>query len=69
MSANINMGMAINHLRADCIGNTLTFYVNGFPISQVNDATLTSGEVGLLAGTFDEGGVDIIFDQFIVLQP
>ena len=69
LSANINMGMAINHLRADCIGDTLTFYVNGFPISQVNDATLTSGEVGLLAGTFDEGGVDIIFDQFIVLQP
>ncbi len=69
LSANIKTGMAVNHLRADCIGNTLTFYVNGFPISQVNDATLTSGEVGLLAGTFDEGGVDIIFDQFIVLQP
>jgi hypothetical protein len=69
MSTNINTGMAINHLRADCIGNTLTFYVNGFPVSQVNDATLTSGEVGLLAGTFDPGGVDIIFDQFIVMQP
>lgn len=68
-SPNINMGMAINHLRADCAGNTLTFYVNGFPISQVTDSTLASGEVGLLAGTFNEGNVDIIFDQFIVMQP
>lgn len=69
LSANINTGMALNHLRADCKGNQLTFYVNGFPISTVTDATLTSGEVGLLAGTFDEGGVDVIFDQFIVMQP
>ncbi len=69
MSENINTGMALNHLRADCAGNMLMFYVNGFPVSQVTDSALTSGEVGLIAGTFDEGGVDIIFDQFIVLQP
>jgi hypothetical protein len=69
LSVNINTGMALNHLRADCAGNQLTFYINGFPVSKVTDATLTSGEVGLLAGTFDEGGVDIIFDQFVVMQP
>lgn len=68
-SPNIHTGMAINHLRADCVGGTLTFYVNGFPVAQVNDSTLASGEAGLLAGTFDEGGVDIIFDKFIVMQP
>lgn len=69
MSSNINTGMALNHLRADCVGDQLTFYINGFPVSQVTDATLTGGEVGLLAGTFDEGGVDVIFDQFFVMQP
>ncbi len=69
MSGNINTGVALNHLRADCVGQQLTFYINGFPVSQVSDATLTGGEVGLLAGTFDEGGVDVIFDQFIVMQP
>jgi hypothetical protein len=68
-SSNINTGLSINHLRADCTGNTLAFYVNGFPVAQVTDSTLTSGEIGLLAGTFDEGNVDIIFDQFIVMQP
>jgi len=68
-SPNINTGVSINHLRADCVGSILTFYVNGFPIAQAMDSTLASGEVGLLAGAVDEGGVDIIFDQFIVIQP
>ncbi len=68
-SPHIYTGMAVNHLRADCVGNLLTFYVNGFLLAQVTDSTLTEGEVGLLAGTFDEGGVDVIFDRFIVMQP
>ncbi len=68
-STNIHTGLAINHLRADCFGNTLAFYVNGFPLAQVQDSTLTSGDVGLIAGTFDVPGVDVIFDKFIVLQP
>lgn len=68
-SANINKGLAINHLRADCAGQTLTFYVNGFQIAQVQDATLTTGDVGIIAGTFATPGVDIIFDNFVVLQP
>lgn len=68
-SANINKGLAINHLRADCVGQTLTFYVNGFQIAQAQDATLPSGDVGMLAGTFATPGVDIIFDNFVALQP
>lgn len=68
-SENINKGLAINHLRADCVGNTLTFYVNGFQLAQAQDATLPSGDVGMLAGTFGTSGVDIVFDNFVVLQP
>lgn len=68
-SANINKGLAINHLRADCAGQTLTFYVNGFQIAQTQDANLVSGDVGIIAGTFATPGVDIIFDNFVVLQP
>lgn len=68
-SENINKGLAVNHLRADCVGNTLTFYVNGFQIAQAQDATLPSGDVGMLAGTFGTSGVDIVFDNFVVLQP
>ncbi|MDP1715379.1 MAG: hypothetical protein Q8L41_11615 [Anaerolineales bacterium] len=68
-SSNINKGLAVNHLRADCAGNTLTFYVNGFQIAQAQDSTLTTGDVGLLAGTFATPGVDIVFDNFVVLMP
>ncbi len=68
-SANINKGLAINHLRADCAGTMLTFYVNGFQIAQTQDVNLVSGDVGIIAGTFATSGVDIIFDNFVVLQP
>jgi hypothetical protein len=68
-SSNINKGLAINHLRGDCIGNTLTFYINGFQVAQAQDSSLTSGDVGLIAGTFATPGVDIVFDNFVVLQP
>lgn len=68
-SSNINKGLAVNHLRADCAGNMLTLYVNGFQIAQAQDSTLASGDVGMLAGTFETPGVDVVFDNFVVLQP
>ncbi len=68
-NGNIKTGMAVNHLRADCAGDTLTFYVNGFQAASVQDGTLKSGDVGLLAGTFSALGVDVIFDNFVVLKP
>ena len=68
-STNIRTGMAINHLRADCAGDTLTLYINGFETASVQDSTLKSGDIGLLAGTFGQPGVDVIFDNFVVMKP
>jgi len=68
-SGKIKTGAAVNHLRADCNGGTLTFYINGFKIAEVRDSTLTQGDVGLLAGSFDTPGVDVIFDNFVVMKP
>ena len=65
----IHTGLAVNHLRGDCIGDTLTFYVNGAPVAQAQDADLSEGGIGLLAGTFSQPGVDVIFDNFFVLRP
>ncbi|HEU0294396.1 MAG TPA: hypothetical protein VFR47_16775 [Anaerolineales bacterium] len=59
----------INHLRADCVGDTLKFYVNFTEIATVQDGDLKSGDVGLLAGTFSQPGVDVSFDHFVVMQP
>ncbi len=69
LNSNIKKGLAVNHLRADCAGNTLTFYVNGFQVVSVQDDRLKSGDVGLLAGTFTQPGVDVIFDNFVTLKP
>jgi hypothetical protein len=68
-SNKINTGAAVNHLRADCNRNDLAFYVNGSQLADVHDPTLHHGDVGLLAGTFGQPGVDIVFDNFVVMQP
>ena len=65
----IHTGLAVNHLRADCKGDTLIFFVNGTPVAKAQDSDLTDGDIGLLAGTFEQPGVDVIFDNFVVLQP
>jgi hypothetical protein len=68
-SDKIKTGAVVNHLRADCNGGTLTLYVNGFQLAQVNDLNLNHGDVGLLAGTFTHPGVDVISDNFVVMKP
>ena len=59
----------VNHLRADCIRNTLTFYVNFNQVASTQDTDFATGGVGLVAGSFDEPGVDVLFQNFVVLQP
>jgi hypothetical protein len=59
---------SMNHLRADCIGDTLTFYVNDTQVASTQDADLATGGVGVLAGSFEEPGVDVLFQNFVVTQ-
>jgi hypothetical protein len=59
----------MNHLRADCIGNQLTFYINFKEVASATDTDFPSGDVGVVAGSFAEPGVDVLFDNFVVLQP
>ncbi|MBE0699336.1 MAG: hypothetical protein IH586_20625, partial [Anaerolineaceae bacterium] len=62
-------GRAINHLRVDCVGETLRFYANGLKLMEAHDSDFRSGDVGLVAGAYKEIGVDILFDQFVVSIP
>ena len=59
----------MNHLRADCIGDKLTFYINFTEVASATDPDFPTGDVGLVAGSFTEPGVDVLFDNFVVLQP
>jgi hypothetical protein len=65
----INQGSATNHIRFDCIGDVLTLYVNGDQLDQQSDREYTSGNAGLIAGTYETPGTDILFDNFSVSQP
>ncbi len=65
----INQGTVSNHIRFDCKGDVLTLFVNGQQVDQQTDSEYTSGNVGLIAGTYDTPGTDILFDNFAVYQP
>lgn len=62
-------GVSKNHLRADCIGNSLSLYVNGSHLITVEDNGFDFGDVGIMAGSFEEPNVDVYFDNFAVYQP
>jgi hypothetical protein len=68
-SKDIKTGAAINHLRLDCSGSSLAAYANGVALAQAQDTSLQHGDVGLLAGTFNQAGVDVVFDNFAALKP
>lgn len=59
----------VNHLRVDCVGDMLRFFVNFTEIANVQDAELKTGSVGVLAGSFTQPGVDVLFQNFLVVQP
>ena len=56
-------------IQAACIGNNLTLGVNGNILADTQDDTFSSGDIGLVAGTWDTGGVEIRFDDVIVYAP
>jgi hypothetical protein len=65
----VNQGNNSNKLRADCIGQHLILYINGQELIDVTDSQYSSGDVGLIAGTFDIAGTEIQFDNFVVRKP
>jgi hypothetical protein len=65
----IVQGYATNHLRAACVGQELTLSVNGSLVAQAADDSFADGDVGLTAGSYVEGGVEVLFDNFKASQP
>lgn len=65
----IAIGGSENHLQAECVGDQLKLYVNDELVYEVQSTALPSGDVGLIAGTYDVPGVTIDFDDFRVRNP
>jgi hypothetical protein len=68
-NAAIIQGAGPNHLRLDCVGETLRGYINGQVAAINNDTNFSSGAAGLIAGALDIPGVDVAFDDFVVYKP
>jgi len=59
----------MNHLKVTCNYEELTLEVNGSILIEVSAPDLRSGDVGLYVAAFDEPGVEILFDNFVVTKP
>ncbi len=65
----IHPGLADNHLRADCIGASLSLFVNELLVATATDVEFSGGDAGLWLGAYDLPGSDLFFDNFIVRKP
>ena len=65
----INLGDASNHLKASCVGDELTFWVNGTQVADTHDSTYTSGDIALAAGSMETTGTEVQFDNIVVTTP
>ena len=60
---------SVNVLEAACVGNKLTFHVNGKLVISVEDDLLTQGDIGIFAETGKDGAGSFIFNQFYATKP
>jgi hypothetical protein len=65
----IMQATATNRLHIECDGDRLALSANGDLIHEAHSSLLRSGDVGLFAGTYDQAGTDIRFDDFSVSNP
>ena len=56
-------------LAAQCAGQRLRFDIDGQPAADLADESLSRGGVGLIAGTFEDGGLSVSFDNFRLARP
>jgi len=53
----------VNHLRVECLGERMRFYVNDEMLAEVSDLTLPSGTIGLVASSVNADVVEVRFDN------
>lgn len=58
-------GTQTNHLEVSRAGSTITLYVNGQQVGQINDSALGQGDVGL-AASGNSAPFDARFDNFVL---
>ena len=59
---------ATNHLAVEAIGNQFSFFVNDVYLTDITADSFLFGNIGLAAGTYDEPGAVIHFDNVMVYE-
>jgi len=65
-SGALRQGSAVNHLRIECQGREMHFLANDELLTVIHDDTFSSGSIGLLVQTFEEGTATVHFDNLLV---
>jgi hypothetical protein len=66
-SAAVLQGLDVtNILRVEANGSDMIFFVNDTEVGRTTDEELTQGDIGLVAETFNPGGLRVEFDDFKV---
>ena len=64
----ILQGQGSNKITAICMGDLIALAVNGQPLREINDSSLSSGDLCLYVGTFTEGEARVLFDNVRVTR-
>ena len=67
-SSAINQGQQSNKLRAVCVGDYLALYANDQFLAETSDSTYSNGYAGFTAAAFEEGNVDVGFDNLTIWE-
>ena len=65
----INQGNGQNQLRVTCAENRLVLTVNGIELESIIDTAFSAGDIGLAAGTFEPGTLQVRFNDLVVVAP
>jgi hypothetical protein len=67
--ADADLSGEFHKVAISCVGTELSLYVDDQLLAMVNDSEFQTGDVGVLAGTYEDLPVVLEFDNFIVYTP
>ena len=58
-----------NILGVEAAGSNMKFFINDELVAELSDASYAAGRIALSAGTFNQGGLRVAFDNVILRRP
>jgi hypothetical protein len=68
-SSAVNKSPQTNRLKVVAVGGSIEYYVNDQLLGEIQNDRLTTGTVGFFAGSNEEGGVHVSFDNLKIYEP